>query len=63
MKNIILAGIILLSSNIFAAEKKPAQIIEVKVTEKGFEPSEINVTSEIPERSIMRFRFKILIWK
>jgi plastocyanin domain-containing protein len=48
-KNMIIALLTLISPLGFAAGKNPApQVIEVQATEKGFEPSHIEVNSDTP---------------
>lgn len=49
MKTILFSTLILMGTSFsFAEEKSKEQIIEVKATESGFEPSSIDVTSESP---------------
>ena len=48
MKIIAAILITLFNLNLFAADLKPAQIIEIKVTEKGFQPSSIDVPADVP---------------
>lgn len=47
MKKIILL-MVFISTCVFAAEKTAPQVVEIKVTENGFEPSAINVNSGQP---------------
>ena len=53
MKKIILAAIISLvsvSSTVATAAANEAQVIEIKATEKGFEPSTIDIPADVPIR-------------
>ncbi|MBC7740655.1 MAG: cupredoxin domain-containing protein [Bdellovibrionaceae bacterium] len=48
MKNLVLVGILFVTTNALSAELVVPQVIEIQATEKGFEPQDISVKSGVP---------------
>jgi plastocyanin domain-containing protein len=48
MKKIILAASLLLATNVFAIEKNKNQIVNLEITEEGFQPKSLDVQPNLP---------------